>query len=283
MIAAVRGRVSPRRLRLLRPRPKVLLALAATAAILAGAWFWVRDSSLVSVDRVTITGVSGPDAPQIRSALQAAAHNMTTLHVRLDALRTAVAPFPVVKDLRVDTQFPHGLRIRVIEQIPVAAVHVGGRAIAVAGDGTLLHDVAATQNLPTIPLTVPPGGTSLADPTALASVRVLAAAPYQLLAKVTQVTPNADHGPVVQLRNGPSIYFGDATRLDAKWIAATQVLSDPRSAGASYIDVTDPERPAAGATQTATGTTQTGGGTGAAQTGTGITQTGGGATQQGGG
>jgi hypothetical protein len=61
------------------------------------------------------------------------------------------------------------------------------------------------------------------------------------------VTPTTEHGPVVQLRNGPSIYFGDSTRLDAKWAAAAQVLADSRSAGAAYIDVTDPERPAAGA------------------------------------
>ena len=84
----------------------------------------------MSVDRVTVTGVSGPDSGAIRSALDLAARNMTTLDVRLGQLRTAVAPYPVVKDLRVSTQFPHGMRIHVIEQLPVGALVAGGETIA---------------------------------------------------------------------------------------------------------------------------------------------------------
>ena len=66
---------------------------------------------------------------------------MTTLDVHLGQLRTAVAPYPVVKDLRVSTQFPHGMRIQVIEQLPVGALIAGGETVAASADGTLLHDV----------------------------------------------------------------------------------------------------------------------------------------------
>src|ERR1039457_4359504 len=135
-----------------RPRPRTVIVLAMFVAVLAGAWVWVRDSSLVAVERVSVSGQSGPDAGLIRSALIASARSMTTLDVSMSELRMAVAPFPVVKDLRVSTQFPHGMRIRVIEQVPVAAVLVDGRRIAVAGDGTLLHDVIATASLPSLPL-----------------------------------------------------------------------------------------------------------------------------------
>jgi cell division protein FtsQ len=173
---------------------------------------------------------------------------MTTLDVHMDQLQSAVAPFPVVKALRVSTQFPHGMRIRVIEQIPVAAVVVAGRTIAVAGDGTLLHDAVVPQNLPTIPLSVLPGGTHLTDPRAMAAVVLLAAAPDQLLTHVSQVQSTSAHGLVASLRNGPSIYFGDSGRPHAKWAAVTAVLADPGSAGAAYIDVNDPERAAAGPT-----------------------------------
>jgi len=231
-----------------RPRPRVLLALAAALLLLAGAWMWLRDSSLVAVNRVMVTGASGADAGQIRSALIVAGRNMTTLDVHMDQLQSAVAPFPVVKALRVSTQFPHGMRIRVIEQIPVAAVVVAGRTIAVAGDGTLLHDAVVPQNLPTIPLSVPPGGTHLTDPRAMAAVALLAVAPDQLLTHVSQVQSTSAHGLVASLRNGPSIYFGDSGRPHAKWAAVTAVLADPGSAGAAYIDVNDPERAAAGST-----------------------------------
>jgi cell division protein FtsQ len=228
-----------------------MIALVLVACLLGGGWLWFRDSSLVAVNRVTVTGASGPDAGQIRRALVAAGQGMTTLDVSLGQLRTAVAPYPIVKNLRVTTQFPHGMRIHVIEQIPVAVVSVGGTTIAVASDGTLLHDLGGGSALPRIPLAVQPGGTRLTG-AARNAVSLLAAAPYQLLPHLAQVTTTASHGLTVQLRNGPALYFGAATELKAKWTAAAAVLADRYSAGASYIDVSDPTRPAAGApTQTA--------------------------------
>ncbi len=223
-----------------------MAAILALAIVLAGALLWLRNSQLVAVQRVRVAGASGPDAAQIRSALVAAARNMSTLDVKMNQLRTAVAPYPVVKSLDVSTQFPHGMRIRVIEQVPVGIVLAGGRRSAVSGDGTLLHDVVAASSLPTIALSIPPGGSRLTG-YALTEVRLLGSAPYQLLSRIGSVTDGAAHGLVAQLRNGPSLYFGDASRLSAKWTAATEVLANSGSAGASYVDVTDPSRPAAGA------------------------------------
>lgn len=226
--------------------PRAIAGLVVLVLLLGGGWLWFRDSSLVAVKRVTVTGASGPDATKIRDALISAAKGMTTLDVSMSQLNTAVAPYPDVKRVEVSTQFPHGIRIRVIEQIPVAVVQVAGHTIAVAGDGTLLHDVSGATALPTIPLGVVPGGTHLTG-WARSAVAVLAAAPYQLLPHIGQLTTSARHGLTAVLRSGPSIYFGDAQELNAKWTAATAVLADPTSAGAVYIDVSDPRRPAAGA------------------------------------
>jgi cell division protein FtsQ len=233
------------RARLPRLRPRVLIGLLALLVLLGGAWLWVRQSSLVAVKRVTVAGASGPDAGEIRSALISAARDMTTLDVHLSHLRTAVSPYPVVKRLQVSTQFPHGMRIRVIEEVPVAVVQVDGRRTPVAGDGTLLRDVSTGAQLPSIGLTVAPGGTQLTG-IARTEVRLLAAAPYQLLPKVQLASSDSTHGLVVQMRNGPRVYFGGADRVAAKWDAVAAVLAAPSSAGADYIDVTDPARPAAG-------------------------------------
>jgi cell division protein FtsQ len=224
----------------------LIAVLVAIVLVAGGAYYWLRDSSLVAVQQVRVTGATGPDARRIQSALAAAAHSMTTLDVNMGQLRTAVEPYPDVKSLDVSTQFPHGMRIRVVEQLPVAVVLESGRKIPVAGDGTLLHDVGPASGLPVISLRVPPGGPSLTG-YALSEVRLLAAAPYQLLARIGHVTDGAAHGLVAELHDGPSIYFGDAGRLAAKWSAATAVLANSASAGAVYIDVTDPNRPAAGA------------------------------------
>jgi cell division protein FtsQ len=233
-----------------RVRLRIALAVAAALALLAGAWMWVRDSPLVSVRKVTITGVSGPDAGQIRAALTLAARNMTTLDAHVGALRTAVAPYPVVDDLRVATHFPHGMSIHVIEQLPVGALMAGGRTIAASGDGTLLHDLP-TSALPVIPVAFLPAGSRVVDQQALGALALLAATPKRLLSRVSQVSTSAPHGLVVALRSGPSIYFGDRSRVAAKWEAATEVLADPSSAGATYIDVSDPDRPAAGVSEQA--------------------------------
>jgi cell division protein FtsQ len=251
------------------PRRRVRVALLSAillGALLLGAWLWLRDSSLVAVTRVKVTGVSGPDAGTIRGALVGAARGMTTLDVSMSQLRSAVAPFPIVADLRVSTQFPHGMRIRVIERPPVAMVAVAGRNIAVASDGTLLHDFVVSSPLPLVPLPVPPGGPRVTNP-ALQAVKLLAGAPAQLLAKVAQVTTMHGHGLVAQLRAGPNVYFGNASSARAKWIAATAVLADPGSAGASYVDVTDPVRPAAGAGAQAGSSSASSGGSSSASSG----------------
>jgi cell division septal protein FtsQ len=249
-----RGLPRGRRVSLPRPRlslrsrlaRRLLVVAILLGALLLGGWLWLRDSSLVAVTKVKVTGVTGPDAGAIRSALVGASRAMTTLDVNMSQLRSAVSPFPVVSDLRVSTQFPHGMRIRVIERPPVAMVSIAGKSVAVAGDGTLLHGILVSAPLPLIPLTVPPGGPRLTG-AALQSAKLLAAAPNALLPKIAQISTESGHGLVAQIRGGPRVYFGSGSNLRAKWLAASAVLADPGSAGAMYVDVTDPVRPAAGA------------------------------------
>lgn len=253
-----------------RLRLRIGLAVVTLAGVLGGGWLWLQDSSLVAVRRVTIVGVVGADSGQIRSALTLAARNMTTLDVRLGQLQMAVAPYPVVKDIHVSTQFPHGMRIQVVEQLPVGALVSGGRAVVASADGIVLHDVAP-GSLPAIPVRTLPGGSQVTDPTALSALALIAATPSRLLPRISQVTSNYYHGLVVQLRSGPAVYFGTSSDPEAKWAAATQVLADSSSAGASYIDVTDPARPAAGVSAQAVvaaglATTGTTGTTGSATT-----------------
>lgn len=238
--------------RRLRRRARIaLVGGLALIALLAGGWFWFRDSSLVSASHVTVEGAGGPDAARIRDALKSAAHTMSTLDVDMAKLHNAVGPYPIVKAVEVTTQFPHGMRIHVLEQVAVGAIEAGGRKLAVAPDGTLLHDVIVSPSLPLIPLRVWPGGARVTDANALGAIRLLAAAPHRLRAKVSQVSTVGGHGLVAQLRSGPAVYFGDTSDLAAKWLATSAVLADAGSNGAAYIDVTDPGRPAAGSQSSA--------------------------------
>jgi len=207
-------------------------------------WFWLRDSSLVAVDDVTVTGVSGPDAARIRGMLEDAARDMTTLHVSQGDLRSAIAAYPQVKDIRVSTHFPHGLDITVIEHNPVAVIVADGKRIPVSGDGTLLRSVQP-GDIATVQSNTIPGGDRLSDPRAGQAVAMLAAAPPALRARIQNVWTGG-HGLSARLSRGPLLYFGDGDRLAAKWAAVTRVLEDPEAAGALYLDVRIPERTAAG-------------------------------------
>ena len=136
-----------------------LLGCLITLPLLLGGWLWLRHSSLVAVRHVQVTGAQGPDAQAIESALVGAARHMSTLDVHPAALRAAVAPFPIVRGLQVNTDFPHGLRIRVIEQPPVAALVAAGARNAVAADGMVLGPALLSASLPTLPGgAVPPAG-----------------------------------------------------------------------------------------------------------------------------
>ncbi len=225
----------------------------AVLALLGGGWLLLRNSPLVAVERVQVIGVQGVDAGPIEAALRGAARGMSTLNVNVAALRTAVAPFPVVRDLSVSTSFPHGLRIHVVEQLPVAAVAVGGVHTAVAADGVVLgSQLLASERVPLPAITLAAGsptplGGHIESATARAELRVLGAAPRVLLGWVSKVFMGPE-GLTVAMRNGVALYFGDATRPHAKWLAAARVLADPSSTGATYVDVGAPERPAAGTT-----------------------------------
>jgi cell division protein FtsQ len=223
-----------------------LLSLILALPLLAGGWLWLRDSSFVAVQRVRVIGVHGPQAAAIDAALVEAAHSMTTLDVRPGALRAAVASYPIVREVRAIASFPHGLSIRVVEQQPVAALVVGGTRTAIAADGIALGPALLTNSLPTVAgWREPNPGQRVSDPRLLGSLALLGAAPGALAKRVTSVFVGP-RGLTVAMRNGLLIYFGDATLPHAKWLSLARVLADPSSAGASYVDVRLPARPAAG-------------------------------------
>jgi cell division protein FtsQ len=234
-----------RALHALPPRVRLVAVLTTfVLLLLGGLYLWLRDSSLVSVQQVRVTGVSGDNAHRIAKRLRAAALGMTTLDVDDDALRAAVAAFPEVRGIDAQPDFPHKLRIVVSQRIPVGALQAGNSRVAVASDGTLLPQ-ERTSSLPTVAVTTLPTGSRLTDAPALRDVAVLAAAPAAMRGRVLQLAKGKG-GLRATLRGGGTVVFGGATDLVAKWAAAAAVLRDPSAKGALYLDVRIPYRPVAG-------------------------------------
>lgn len=221
---------------------RFVVALVVLLALAAVYFLWLRDSSLVAVERVTVTGTEGD--PAVESALAAAGTEMTTLNVDEDALSAAVADMPSVLSLSASPDFPNGLAIDVEIRRPVAYLDAGGTILA--GDGVVLDTNAERpEGLPVVEDVEPPAG-ARADGTALALARVLGAAPEILLAETSGALIEDDHGPVVEIGPGIELRFGDPTQADLKWRAAAAVLADPERDSATYIDLAVPERPVVG-------------------------------------
>lgn len=224
----------------------VLLALLIALPVLGGGYVLLRHSSFVKVQRVQVSGVHGAEAPAIEAALRAAAGHMSTLDVRAGALREAVAQFPVVSAVRATASFPHGLRIEVREQLPVAALLANGARTAVAANGVILGPALLSSALPTLGgYVIPAVGQQLHDATLRECLTLLGAAPRPFARHIARVYSGPE-GITVAMRNGLLVYFGDSVRPHAKWLSLARVLADHSSAGASYVDVRLPARPAAG-------------------------------------
>jgi cell division protein FtsQ len=228
-----------------RARIALLVALVALALLGAG-WLWLRHSSFVAVEHVRVAGAHGPQAGAIDRALTEAAKRMSTLDAKPAELNAAVARFPEVSAVRVRTSFPHSMRITVVERPAVAALLVGGTRIAIGADGVALGTAGSTGSLPTVADDIAPASGERARNTlVLQALAVLGAAP----AKLDRLVARAYFSPrglTVAMRSGLLVYFGDASRPRAKWLALAAVLADAGSAGALYVDVRTPERAAEG-------------------------------------
>lgn len=256
---SARGAAVSRRPRFSRPRlpamptlpsPRSVLrwaiaVLVLALAIAAGYFFWLRDSSLVAIERVEIVGAEG--RPEVAGPLTRAAEDMTTLHLDEAALEAAVAGEPSVLSISADADFPHGLTITVDSREPAAFIADGG--LVVAGDGVVLE---AGVEQPDGIVEIDADGAAGAEPGArlegegLALARIMAGVPEELVPHVTDARVDADHGPVATVGPGIELRFADPSRAESKWAAAAAVLADTSLDSAVYIDLAAPSRPVVG-------------------------------------
>jgi cell division protein FtsQ len=226
-------------------RRRVIAAGALLIALYAGYMLWFRNLGWFAIDEVTIEGAT-TSQQQIKAAVERASGDMTTLHIKDDALRDAVARFPTVATVSASTSFPHTLHVRITERLPVAYVQMGDRRTPVSGDGYLLAGASFdSKALPRIEGASARG--PRLDDDAGAQAAILGATPAPLRERITSSSWDEEEGGVVlQLENGPEVRFGDGSRAADKWAAAVAVLSSPERGSPSYLDVGVPERPVAG-------------------------------------
>ena len=225
-----------------RVRNRLIVAGLVLVALAAAYTLWFRNSALVAIEDVRVTGADVPSG--VEGRLTAAATGLSTLNVDRAAIESAVADDPSVVALKIETDFPHAVTIDVQSREPAGRLDADG-GTGVAGDGTVLATgVDRPDGIPEIA-----GGGSLGDRvegSELAAARILGAVPGPLQPQVSRAHVDEDHGVVAELNGGIELRFGSPANGDQKWRAAAAVLADPTLTSATYIDLSAPLRPVVG-------------------------------------
>jgi cell division septal protein FtsQ len=236
----------PRAIRLRRPSwPAVLIAVLLMAAIAAGGWLLVRNSSLVAVREVRVVGLSGYYDRQAKRAVTAAALQMTTMNFDARRIEQVAGEFADVASVRVETDYPHAATVWVNIRRPVLIVRLNGRTVTLSQDGQVINPVHAVSGLPHIEASGAVTGGRVTGGKALVAAKLLGAAPDVLLRRVRAIRWGR-LGVVVALDKGPDLYFGSAADAALKWRDAATVLASAQSRGAAYLDLRVAGRPAIG-------------------------------------
>jgi cell division septal protein FtsQ len=232
------------------PRRRVLsVVLAALVAVGAGVGSYVgaRQTSVFALKRIEIEGAPPAVAAQVRTALVS---DVGRSLVGFDAGRAArrVSTVAEVADVHFDRAFPHTLKVRVRTERAVAVLRRGADAWLVSSTARVLQRLDH-HPYPKLPRIWVPRSAEIAVNSTLGGAGaqgVAALAPIQPLrigVKVRQVVVGGGELSLL-LGSGLELRLGNSGDLRLKLSIAKQLL--PLTAGASYVDISVPERPVAG-------------------------------------
>jgi cell division protein FtsQ len=229
------------------PSRRSLAVGCALVAVAGGAYGIARESSAFAIGRVEVAGAP-PDVQ--RQVQRAVAPLLGTSLLALDgrALERRVEALPTVVSAEYDRAFPHTLRIDVRPETPVAVLHRGRETWLVSGRGRVVARIPNLTYGSLARIWVPratevAAGAFLAADSGGATARTLAlAARFPARIAVASLA----HGELVyRLRSGVELRLGQPTDVRLKLAIARRALRQ-LPPGATYVDVSVPQRPVAG-------------------------------------
>ncbi len=211
------------RRRTLRRRTAVALGVAAPMALLG----WILlSSSLLAVQKVEVTGEVRLTAAQIEQAA-AVAPGVPLARVDTGAVARRIRALGPVADVSVSRDWPHVLRVHVVERVAAVAVPRAG--------GLLLLDAQGVA-LATVP-SVPRGVYRLQvqdpardDPSTQAALSVLHGLPRSILGELTALEATSPEQVTLLLTRGRKVLWGGAEDGPSKVAAVLALLKMPGTA-----------------------------------------------------
>lgn len=234
-------------------------ASVVVALLLAGGALGLSYTPLFEVGEVTVAGVDGDRADQVRAAA-AVRTGARMLAVDRDRVREAVEALPWVRGAEVARVPPSTVAIAVTVREPVAVVHVAGEAWLLDREGVVVAG-GSRGGLPVIdaPESLLPGpGARVSDAAVRNALAVHAGLPPELRGAVTRYDAASERGLRLHFAGldgtgdgGVWVRFGLAERVEAKvrvvLLLLNQATEHAERAGIDHgvaeIDVRAPDNP----------------------------------------
>ena len=235
----------------LAPTKRSLLAGCALLAAAVGAYVLARETSAFAIRSLVVSGAPPDVAAQVRRAV---APLLGKSLVSLDgaALERRVEALPTIVSADYDRAFPHTLRIMVVPERAAAVVRSGRSTWLVSARARIVRRIPrhAEPGLPRIWL---PSSARLergafldAEEGGRATVALALAGRLSVPVRSASLREGA---LVFHLRSGLELRLGEPTGIRLKLAVARRALA-ALPAGMTYLDVSVPGRPVAGAEST---------------------------------
>jgi cell division protein FtsQ len=217
--------------RMLRTRVAVA---AGVVGLLAAAVWLLTFSGAFAAQRVVVSGTETLSFDDV-SAAAGVAIGDPLARQDVDAMAERVAALRAVESVQVTRDWPHAVRIAVVERRPVLAVRESGGFNLIDRFGVAYRTVGSV-----------PGGVAVAEvnsadrPLLMQVSNVIQTLPDFLDGKVATVRAGSADSIVLVLTNGDQIIWGSAEQSDLKAKAIVALMKHK----ASVYDVSAPANPA---------------------------------------
>jgi cell division protein FtsQ len=241
----------------LAPTGRALLVAGAAVGAAGLLYLVARATPIFAVRTIEITGVRGAAAAEVRAALRPL-EGKNLLALQGSDIQDRLAAVPDVQRATYDRAFPSTLRVVVVPEDPVAVIRQGASGWLLSARGRVLSALprGSRRGLPRIWIPrsadIAVGITVAPDQGARAAAALAIARRVGFRGRVRDVS-FADGSLVFALRSGLDLRLGDQEDLALKLAVAARIL--PLLGAATYLDVSVPARPVAGAASVAGPTT----------------------------
>ncbi|SDS09784.1 cell division protein FtsQ/DivIB [Microlunatus soli] len=211
----------------------VLVPLLILVLIAAAIWV-VGFSSLLAVSRVQVKGAKQLDESAVVE-VAAVPKGAPLARLDVDAVQQRVAGIGELESARVSRDWPHTVRIDVVERTPAYAVKQGNGYLLVDRHGVGYQTVTSPAD------ELPRATANSSQPQLLkALATVVAALPNSLQRKIETIQAPTRDSIQLKLKNGDVVFWGSEDQSALKAEVVAPLLKQP----GTHFDVSAPGNPA---------------------------------------